>query len=435
MTLPMVTCPLCCRPGFSSTESLCSALVDVTTRSLSCPICNCKVTGLDKFTIHLFSHSFSHNTNNNSNQVANSSEADSGTKCDNLTIEGEKHQYSHYNNSSFDKHESYLRNNITSKITKNIPSDQSYIFFRTDNGQIFAVSHESFSPNFKNVTINTQNYITNTNITTSTIQSNSFGNVEERKHLEVSDNDSPCSTNAMDVESNNALFTNGESLHSCPSTPSTFADVDKCRNERVYESCKELLTNGDFTTNGTDLGDLERNDSYVENKNSGENKSNNKESENKPVESYICEQCSYVFPNKTILAMHNQLIHKKGENEVENRRQSLNCNLCPRSFTLRSSLMIHRKVAHAGGFGNNDSTLSIKDSTLNNSCQVCGKIFSKAIYLSQHMKVHEEKQWLCTICDKGFTTKYFLKKHRRLHTDVSVCSVTNKHCLKSLFVI
>lgn len=50
-------CPLCCHPNFSSVDSLRTSLVNVTNRPLLCPICNDIQIGLDKLTIHLFSHS------------------------------------------------------------------------------------------------------------------------------------------------------------------------------------------------------------------------------------------------------------------------------------------------------------------------------------------------------------------------------------------
>lgn len=53
---PILPCPLCCQPNFSSVDSLRTSLVSVTNRPLMCPICNDILLGLDKLTIHLFSH-------------------------------------------------------------------------------------------------------------------------------------------------------------------------------------------------------------------------------------------------------------------------------------------------------------------------------------------------------------------------------------------
>lgn len=52
----VLPCPLCCQPNFPSVDSLRISLVNVTNRPLACPICNDVLLGLDKLTIHLFSH-------------------------------------------------------------------------------------------------------------------------------------------------------------------------------------------------------------------------------------------------------------------------------------------------------------------------------------------------------------------------------------------
>lgn len=54
---PILPCPLCCQPNFSSVDSLRTSLVSVTKRPLMCPICSDILLGLDKLTIHLFGHS------------------------------------------------------------------------------------------------------------------------------------------------------------------------------------------------------------------------------------------------------------------------------------------------------------------------------------------------------------------------------------------
>lgn len=57
----ILPCPLCCQPNFQSIDSLRISLVNVTNRPLECPICGDVLYGLDKLTIHLFSHSLNQN--------------------------------------------------------------------------------------------------------------------------------------------------------------------------------------------------------------------------------------------------------------------------------------------------------------------------------------------------------------------------------------
>lgn len=50
-------CPVCSHNGvFESVQSLRDRLIHVSTNKLLCPVCQEEVFGLDKLTIHLFSH-------------------------------------------------------------------------------------------------------------------------------------------------------------------------------------------------------------------------------------------------------------------------------------------------------------------------------------------------------------------------------------------
>lgn len=52
----LLPCPVCCYPIFSNFESLCMRLMTATKSPLTCPICNELFLGLEKLTVHLFSH-------------------------------------------------------------------------------------------------------------------------------------------------------------------------------------------------------------------------------------------------------------------------------------------------------------------------------------------------------------------------------------------
>ncbi|GAB0099202.1 zinc finger protein 628 [Sergentomyia squamirostris] len=56
MCSKVLPCPLCCQPNFESVDALRISLVKVANHPLLCPVCNEILLGLDKFTIHLFSH-------------------------------------------------------------------------------------------------------------------------------------------------------------------------------------------------------------------------------------------------------------------------------------------------------------------------------------------------------------------------------------------
>lgn len=54
--MSLLSCPLCLNPHFSGLDELRSSLISVATTNLMCPVCGDLYLGLDKLTIHLFSH-------------------------------------------------------------------------------------------------------------------------------------------------------------------------------------------------------------------------------------------------------------------------------------------------------------------------------------------------------------------------------------------
>ncbi|XP_012262237.2 zinc finger protein 267 [Athalia rosae] len=56
MCAKLLACPLCSQPAFLTLDALRSGLISVATRPLACPVCNEILLGVDKLTIHLFSH-------------------------------------------------------------------------------------------------------------------------------------------------------------------------------------------------------------------------------------------------------------------------------------------------------------------------------------------------------------------------------------------
>lgn len=67
---------------------------------------------------------------------------------------------------------------------------------------------------------------------------------------------------------------------------------------------------------------------------------------------YCCEICSFKFPDEHILGMHKQLVHSNDAKNFTDKKKSFGCHLCTKSFKMRGSLMVHRRVAHPSGSGN-----------------------------------------------------------------------------------
>ncbi|KAG7202650.1 hypothetical protein KM043_009825 [Ampulex compressa] len=73
MCARILMCPLCSQPGFLTLDALRAGLISVATQPLICPVCNEVLLGIDKLTIHLFSHTInlSNNTADGLKQTEN----------------------------------------------------------------------------------------------------------------------------------------------------------------------------------------------------------------------------------------------------------------------------------------------------------------------------------------------------------------------------
>ena len=111
------------------------------------------------------------------------------------------------------------------------------------------------------------------------------------------------------------------------------------------------------------------------------------------------------------------------------------CDGCQASFHSETELVVHSADCHVTVpdpdllFKDRPSPLVPQPSPQSVAeggfaCTICDKKFKKETHLSQHLQVHEVKQWECDVCKKSFTTKYFLKKHKRLHTGQQICSLS-----------
>ncbi|KAM3820994.1 uncharacterized protein M6D78_017097 [Vipera latastei] len=94
------------------------------------------------------------------------------------------------------------------------------------------------------------------------------------------------------------------------------------------------------------------------------------------------------------------------------------CSLCPKSFRLKTSLLIHQKT-HA--VGKNDSPFpgtGPSTPTGPHRCAECPKAFNRKSSLAVHQKTHRERPrpFQCPQCSKTFIRKQHLDDHTRTHT-------------------
>lgn len=88
--MELLSCPLCLKPHFEGVDALRSTLISVATSQLSCPVCNETLMGLDKLTIHLFSHVTQKNIAANDIQMAQQQEPEGDPREEHLEVEKEK---------------------------------------------------------------------------------------------------------------------------------------------------------------------------------------------------------------------------------------------------------------------------------------------------------------------------------------------------------
>ncbi|XP_072858769.2 zinc finger protein 783 [Pogona vitticeps] len=81
------------------------------------------------------------------------------------------------------------------------------------------------------------------------------------------------------------------------------------------------------------------------------------------------------------------------------------CSLCPKSFRLKTSLLIHQKT-HT--MGKSDSAFV---------CPECGCGFSHQGQLTRHQAVHADRPHQCAECHKAFNRKSSLMVHQKTHRE------------------
>ncbi|XP_067640881.1 gastrula zinc finger protein XlCGF58.1-like isoform X2 [Eurosta solidaginis] len=110
---------------------------------------------------------------------------------------------------------------------------------------------------------------------------------------------------------------------------------------------------------------------------------------------FLCAYCSRECKNQKSLNQHEKS-HQGASPDI-----IYICDDCGRSYATQHLLQQHRKQAH-------------KDR--DNFCPICGNAFKLKNQLSNHMKLHLEKNIQCPHCEKCYARRFDLDVHMRSHT-------------------
>ncbi|XP_049949373.1 zinc finger protein 252-like [Schistocerca serialis cubense] len=400
MESSLLACPICTQPGFINVDSLCHGLLYASTREFLCPVCNDVLRGLDKFTIHLFSHSILRGQHIKGVQSSTSIEE-----------------------------QSVLSSKIAGPLSLNLKKPliicDSFADFRVSS----PVDEDS-----------RQHKEEESSQTTCNIHNLTFEHGDCVREVCAAVDDS---RSAVDDAVVGSTSENTQEGSSCAIISNNEASIKELRESEasptVTQSFQQNIYNllpsegkracaDEIAMPITKVTDSE---STTEKRPSNEIANQFGSSGHCTTSSAVCEICQFSFTEDTILEMHKQLIHsdlspRSSDSALESDNADVGdvknypCLLCPKSFRMKGSLMVHVRVAHNGFPAGRLETFSQREQRAKDdrsyTCSTCDKSFKKENHLTQHMKTHDGKQWACDVCSKLFTTKYFLKKHKRLHT-------------------
>lgn len=384
MSSSFLTCPLCSQPGFQTIDSLCYGLISAATRQVVCPVCHDILFGLDKFTIHLFSHSVQHQREaNNStvpieissfrnataplnqqssspsrtNRLLMSSKVDFNTKGKDITEYPNSNDHTNLASSISRKTipgstgcwskemitEDKLRmENLNDKQSCKIVSDTSEAIKKYDpeKSEVNSVCEEQSRNNKRDCKC------------TITSQSNSVALVE-------------CTQSNSELVEAQTATKSSQTLSECPQ----ISQMAKIGN--ISSSLESKLSHPPYHCSSGHVSETTHRNASVHCLVLSSALSQEKSAQVIPTEKGVkgvirCKMCGFEFEDTAILAIHHQLVHcMESRSETPNHRieasdgckqghtfgekNQFPCHLCSKAFKMRGSLMVHLRVAHSSG--------------------------------------------------------------------------------------
>ncbi|XP_017967520.1 zinc finger protein 2 [Drosophila navojoa] len=383
-----VLCPLCAVPSFSSIDALQQRLIKAANGPLACPFPNCKelFLGLDKLTIHLFSHTSLMSQPAAELPPTNSPAAASPppaaavlkrrgkksrakpielvppmpstppARCDicEFNFRNEElrdihfrlvHENAEITEPALGHQQEPYKCHLCSKTFRMKGSLRVHLKVLHTVGAI--TSATSSSPSNNSI-----NNCSNSNLSNNA--SNSNGHI-----ISATPKISICDR----IRHKEASSTNGSSASTANSNTQPYA-----LSGAIYMLKQELPAAAE-TASGSEYGSTPKN--------------------------WECDVCTKMFTTKYFLKKHKRL--HTGE-------MPYTCQYCARTFTFQQSyhkhLLYHSEVKpHA--------------------CGICGRAFKELSTLHNHQRIHSgEKPFKCEVCGKCFRQRVSFLVHTRIHTGV-----------------
>ncbi|XP_023954989.2 zinc finger protein 189 [Bicyclus anynana] len=382
-TAASLPCPICLHTGvFNTAQSLKDRLIFVSTNNILCPICQEEVSGLDKLTIHLFSHI----------QIAplqQRTQQQRDEKCCTSSVPQQMEKPP----SEPQKAKVVVSKNKTSSPTPNTQMKFVKIY-----------------PKLPVIALNTMPIIDITPKAEGSVQSNNS------LYIPAVKTETPIlpSTNKCDICGLQFVDANILRMHKClihnieDNSHHTITRYDCHLCSKNFKMRGSLMVHLRVAHYGFASNNNSETNIDTENKDTN----GNHLSDVKPADldrrdgkQWQCDVCRKCFTTKYFLKKHKRL--HTGETPYA-------CTQCNKTFTFQQSY--HKHLLY-----HNDEKP--------HTCSFCGRAFKELSTLHNHQRIHTgEKPFACETCGKCFRQRVSYLVHRRIHTGAMPykCTACNK---------
>lgn len=360
-------CPICSHTGiFDTVQSLRDRLIHVSTNIIICPVCQEEVTGLDKLTIHLFSH----------------------VKLLPIKECPEKHKFLPNDKIKLEAAPVPQQKKPKSPTSKNKTTSQA------------ATSPVKFVKIYPKLPIISLNTVPVIDISHRPVEERiqNENNVFVKKETSLVQSNTTCNICGLQFVDSNILRMHRCLIHNIDENSNQQFTRYHChlcpKNFKMRGSLMVHLrvAHYGFLSGNTDATGNNDGDSKNEHTNTDDKSVTFQRHDNKQWQCDVCRKC---FTTKYFLKKHKRL--HTGETPYA-------CTQCNKTFTFQQSY--HKHLLY-----HNDEKP--------HTCTYCGRAFKELSTLHNHQRIHTgEKPFSCETCGKCFRQRVSYLVHRRIHTGV-----------------